>query len=40
VPVSTVASPSVGLTSHLEQVRAELLSRQYPAGQLPGGQTA
>jgi phospholipase C len=32
VPVSAVASPSVGLTSHLEQVRSELISRQYPAG--------
>jgi len=32
VPVSTVATPSVGLTSHLEQVRSELISRQYPAG--------
>jgi len=40
VPVSTVANPSVGLTSHLEQVRTELLSRQYPAGQDPAVQTA
>jgi phospholipase C len=32
VPVSPVASPAVGTTSHLEQVRAELISRRYPAG--------
>jgi phospholipase C len=33
VPVSSVASPSVGLISHLEQVREELIARQLPAGQ-------
>jgi phospholipase C len=32
VPASPVASPSVGLVSHLEQVREELVSRRYPAG--------
>jgi phospholipase C len=40
VPVSPVASPSVGTISHLEQVRAELLSRQLPAGQSSMGPAA
>ena len=31
VPVSSVASPSVGIPSHLEQIRDELISRRSPA---------
>ena len=32
------AGPSAGLPSHLQEVQAELVSRQYPAGQsdIPG----
>jgi len=33
VPVSASASPAAALASHLQQVQAELISRQYPAGQ-------
>jgi len=33
VPVSATQSPAVGMTSHLEQVRDELIARRYPAGQ-------
>lgn len=32
VPVSSTPSPAIGITSHLEQIREELISRQYPAG--------
>jgi phospholipase C len=32
VPVSSAPSPAAGLTSHLEQIREELISRRYPAG--------
>jgi phospholipase C len=32
VPVSTGPNPSAGLPSHLEEIRAELLSRLQPAG--------
>jgi phospholipase C len=35
VPVSGAASPSAALPSHLQQVQADLISRQYPAGQHP-----
>jgi len=33
VPVSAAPSPAAGLPSHLQQVQADLISRQYPAGQ-------
>jgi phospholipase C len=39
VPVSPAASPSVGMISHLEQIREELLSRELPAGQSATGPT-
>jgi phospholipase C len=32
VPVSSGPGPAAGTVSHLESVRAELISRQYPAG--------
>jgi phospholipase C len=32
VPVSSGPGPAVGTVSHLESVRAELISRRYPAG--------
>jgi len=35
VPVSTGAGPAAALPSHLQQVQADLISRQYPAGQHP-----
>jgi len=35
VPVSGDASPSAALPSHLQEVQADLISRQYPAGQHP-----
>jgi phospholipase C len=35
VPVSPTASPSAALPSHLQEVQADLISRQYPAGQHP-----
>ena len=35
VPVSGAASPSAALPSHLQQVQADLISRQYPAGRHP-----
>ncbi len=35
VPVSGAASPAAALPSHLQEVQAELISRQYPAGQHP-----
>jgi hypothetical protein len=35
VPVSGAASPSAALPSHLQEVQADLISRQYPAGQHP-----
>jgi phospholipase C len=35
VPVSTAAGPSAALPSHLQEVQAALISRQYPAGQHP-----
>jgi len=37
VPVSAVASPSVGLVSHLEEIREELITRRSPA---PAGVTS
>lgn len=40
VPVSPVASPAVGTVSHLQQVWAELHSRQLPAGQSSPGQSS
>ncbi len=38
VPTTGAAGPSAGLPSHLQEVQAELISRQYPAGQsdIPG----
>jgi phospholipase C len=33
VPVSATQSPAVVMTSHLQQVRDELIARRYPAGQ-------
>jgi phospholipase C len=35
VPVSAAAGPAAALPSHLQQVQADLISRQYPAGQHP-----
>ncbi len=32
VPVASGPGPAVGTTSHVEAIRAELISRQYPAG--------
>jgi len=32
VPVSAGPGPAVGTVSHLESIRAELISRRYPAG--------
>ncbi|HEX3789596.1 MAG TPA: alkaline phosphatase family protein [Pseudonocardiaceae bacterium] len=32
VPVSTGTNPSAGVPSHLQEVQAELVSRQFPAG--------
>jgi phospholipase C len=32
VPVSSGPGPAAGTVSHLDSVRAELISRQYPAG--------
>jgi phospholipase C len=38
VPAATGAGPAAGESSHLQRVQAELISRQYPAGQstVPG----
>ena len=38
VPTVAAPGPSAGLASHLQEVQAELISRQYPAGQseIPG----
>ncbi len=33
VPVATGINPAAGLPSHLQEVQADLVSRQYPAGQ-------
>jgi phospholipase C len=33
VPVVTTAGPAAALPSHLQEVQAELISREYPAGQ-------
>jgi phospholipase C len=33
VPTATGATPAAGLPSHLQEVQADLISRQYPAGQ-------
>jgi phospholipase C len=33
VPVATGATPAAGQPSHLQEVQADLISRQYPAGQ-------
>jgi phospholipase C len=33
VPVATGTTPAAGLPSHLQEVQADLISRQYPAGQ-------
>jgi phospholipase C len=35
VPVSAGTTPSAPLPSHLQEVQADLISRQYPAGQHP-----
>lgn len=35
VPTAAGASPSAALPSHLQEVQADLISRQYPAGQHP-----
>jgi phospholipase C len=35
VPVSSGTSPSAALPSHLQEVQADLISREYPAGQHP-----
>jgi phospholipase C len=35
VPAALAATPSAGLPSHLQEVQADLISRQYPAGQHP-----
>jgi hypothetical protein len=35
VPVSPGAGPAAALPSHLHEVQADLISRQYPAGQHP-----
>jgi hypothetical protein len=35
VPVSPGASPSAALPSHMQEVEADLISRQFPAGQHP-----
>jgi phospholipase C len=35
VPVSTGPGPAAALPSHLQKVQADLISRQYPAGQHP-----
>jgi phospholipase C len=35
VPAAAGAGPSAALPSHLQQVQADLISRQYPAGQHP-----
>jgi phospholipase C len=35
VPVAATAGPSAGQPSHLQEVQAELISRQYPAGRHP-----
>jgi phospholipase C len=35
VPVSSGTSPSAALPSHLQEVQADLISRQYPAGRHP-----
>jgi hypothetical protein len=32
VPVASGPGPSAGTVSHLESIRAELVSRQFPAG--------
>ncbi len=32
VPVASGPGPAAGTTSHLESIRAELISRRYPAG--------
>jgi hypothetical protein len=32
VPVSSGPGPAAGTVSHLESIRAELVSRRYPAG--------
>ena len=32
VPLSPAVSPAIGMVSHLEQVRDELIARRYPAG--------
>ena len=38
VPTAPGRRPSAGLPSHLQEVQADLISRQYPAGQsdIPG----
>jgi phospholipase C len=35
VPVASGTSPSAALPSHLQEVQADLISRQFPAGQHP-----
>jgi len=35
VPVASGPAPAAGTVSHLEQIRAELIGRQLPAGQSP-----
>jgi phospholipase C len=35
VPVAATAGPAAAMPSHLQEVQAELISRQYPAGQHP-----
>jgi len=35
VPVSRAAGAAAALPSHLQEVQADLISRQYPAGQHP-----
>jgi phospholipase C len=35
VPTSGAAGPSAALPSHLQEIQAELVSRQFPAGRSP-----
>ena len=35
MPVSRAAGAAAALPSHLQEVQADLISRQYPAGQHP-----
>ena len=35
VPISGAAGPSAALPSHLQEIQAELVSRQFPAGRSP-----